>query len=319
MVTSLGLPSRWVLCVPAPECFRVLVGGLGAVDLAVRPPALELGPWLAAAFTASRLLGQEMGLGRACGHWEAVGRKSVLPCAIRDNVDNVHLADMQKEHLQDAKEHSGERWVNSAVTCTTTCVFLCCLCAAVQGEKGRNTSAMMKSCRFNFKIKSAEKAWMLQAKAWEHASEMPLAHDLQMQFCTPLVAGMGTCLSWREEHCHLMLGRTCFPSLGASHDAKPALLPATWVQSSAQTSGFKLSPLLSFRMRWSPHSSARIWWRRGAPIHPYGDGSRSISGKIFYATGLLIYPFSLEARRSSWHSVLGQHHNALMSCSECCK
>lgn len=157
------------LC-PRPECFRVFIGGLGAVH----PPALELGPWLAAAFTASRLLGQEMGLGRACGHWEVVGRKSGLPCAIRDNLDNVHLADMQKEHLQDAKEHSDECWVNSAVTCSTTWVFLCCLCAAVQGEKGRNTSAMMKSCRFNFKNKSAEKAWMLQAKAWGHASEMPL-------------------------------------------------------------------------------------------------------------------------------------------------
>ena len=34
-----------------------------------------------------------------------VGRRSGLPCAIRDDLDDVHLADMQREHLQDAKEH----------------------------------------------------------------------------------------------------------------------------------------------------------------------------------------------------------------------
>ena len=52
------------------------MGGLGAVGLAVHPPTLhlrELGTWLVAAFAASRLLGQEMRLGRDCGHWEKAG------------------------------------------------------------------------------------------------------------------------------------------------------------------------------------------------------------------------------------------------------
>lgn len=56
-----GLPEE------PPECFKVLVGGLGSVALAVhhRPPSLrEPGVWLVAAFAVSRLLGQETRLGQ---------------------------------------------------------------------------------------------------------------------------------------------------------------------------------------------------------------------------------------------------------------
>lgn len=85
------------------------------VGLDMNPPTLhlrEIGMWLIAAFVAKQAVGAGDEAGQ--GLWSLgesrrmVGRRSGLPCAIRDYLDDVHFADMQRQHLQDAKERDDE-------------------------------------------------------------------------------------------------------------------------------------------------------------------------------------------------------------------
>lgn len=63
-----------------------------------------------------------------------VGTCAGLPRAIRDLLDNVHLADTQREHLQYAEERYDESRVSLAVACTTTRVSPCCLALQRRAE-----------------------------------------------------------------------------------------------------------------------------------------------------------------------------------------
>lgn len=111
-------------------------------------------------------------------------------------------------------------------------------CAAAQGEKGRNTSALMKCCRFNLRNKSAEGPGCCSQRLGGElqrclffAGLMISRHSSVLFF--PCHRDGGIPRLEERALAHLMLGRAWSLSVEVSYGAKPALLTATWVQSSA--------------------------------------------------------------------------------------
>ena len=132
-----------------------------------------------------------------------------------------------------------------------SCAALRC-CTGGEGQKYFSASEMLQiqlekqKCRKGLDV-AAKGLAICFRNAFVYAGLTISRHSSVLLFPCHRDGGISR-LEGRALAC-LMLGRAWFPSVEASHDAKPALLPATWVQSSARASVLKLGPSLSCRMR----------------------------------------------------------------------
>lgn len=174
-----------------------------------------------------------------------------LPCAIRDHLDNVHLADMQKEHLQDAKEHGDENGLDQLSTSPSHAFSR----AALHYREGQKYFCADEMLQIQLEKQKCRRGLYVAAKglgtwfrnAFVYTRLVICRHSPVLLFPCCRDEGMSW-LQGRALAC-VIPARAWFPSVEASHDSKSALLPGTWVQTSACASGLKLSPLLSWKMR----------------------------------------------------------------------
>lgn len=113
----------------------------------------------------------------------------------------------------------------------------------------------------------------------------------------------------------MRLGRTKVQrGLGCCSQRPGDMLQKCHVQSSARALELKWGLLLSCRMRWGPNFSSinSTQQPRRAPLSfPHGKDP-----KVSLARCFMPQAFSLGARGSAWHSVLGQYHNTPMAFKE---